>query len=245
MASGFMKTIKYFNSIFIFLVLINIVSCYKDSSKLDENNRTVLDSSTKNLSKIVQDVRGKQVFNFNINPELPDFKFVLIGDSEYNVVDQIIIYQSKDLVPIQTLSAYQEGAPLKNEEYFFTKDFNFDGYKDIALLNWWGASANRGYTVWLYNKSNNTFKKDDFFDDISSPSLDNAKKQLTTYFNYGIDEYLIKTYQFIEDKYELLIEEKYWRKEYENGHDAMKDSSIVYNDSLKLVSRKILESKKY
>lgn len=240
-----MKTIKYFDYILIFLVLINLVSCYKNSSNQKEKDRTDLGSSTKKLSKIVQDVRGEHIFSFNINPDLPDFKFVLRGDSEYNVIDQIVIYQSRDLLPVQTITAYQDGSPLKDEEYFFALDFNFDGYKDIALLNWWGASANRGYTVWLYNKSKNTFEKDDFFDDISSPSTDSTRKQLTTYFKYGVDEYLINTYQFIENKYELVIEEKYWRKQYENGYDAMKDSSIVYNDTLKLVTRKILESKKY
>ncbi len=240
-----MKAIKYFDSILLFLVLINLISCYKNSSNQNAKFRTDLDSSTKKISKVVQDVRGEHIFSFNIIPDSPDFRFVLSGDSEYNVIDQIIIYQPTDLIPIQTISVYQGEQPLIDEEYFFAKDFNFDGYKDIALLNFWGSSANRFYTVWIYNKSKNTFEKDDFFGEISSPEPDTTKKQLTTYFKYGVDEYLINTYQFIESKYELIIEEKYWRKEYKNGYDAMKDSSIVYNDSLKLVTRKILESKKY
>lgn len=245
MARGFMKTMKYFDSILIFLVLINIVSCYKNSSNQNEKVNADLDSSTKKLSKIVQDLRGEHIFSFNINPDLPEFKFVLRGDSEYNVIDQIIIYQSTDLIPIQAISVYQGESPLRDEEYFFAKDFNFDGYKDIALLNYWGSSANRFYTVWIYNKLKNTFEKDDFFEEISSPEPDTTKKQLTTYFKYSDGEYLISTYQYIGNKYELIIEEKYWRKQYENGYDAMKDSSIVNNDSLKLVIRKILESKNY
>jgi|GEM_PF-6221857 len=245
---------NYFYFVVIgFLFPFVIYSCFDvDSQKKSVKEQS--NSNSKNKSSITHIERGSVVdtFIFKIHPDLPNFVFIIPIDS--GVLRNILIYNSADSNLIQNInySILLNRSPdivLNNKpgygNYFFTRDFNFDGFQDIVLLEEYGATGNISYVVWLYNKSKNIFETDDFFKSIDRPILDERKKQITTYVEYGgFDEYLERTYKLKNNKFILMYEVKYWR-DYKGDHRnnnylQMKDSSISYKDTLKLVSRKIV-----
>lgn len=240
---------KYLIFLFLLFLIFFVGSC-KES---DGNHQTKSDpvaypkDSINKISDILQDVRGENIFVFTIHPKLPDFKFVLIGDSDYNTINGIDVYKLDDSSLVQNIPIEDFiESPLKNEEYFFTADFNFDGFKDIALNRWWG-SAGSGYTIWLYNSSIKKFKTNSFFDDIDNPTIDSVRKCITTISPYGGwgCEYVVKTYKYALRKFVLIKEKKSWVKYGKKGYDVMEDIKLLQSDTLKLVSRKRKETYKY
>lgn len=232
---------KYFLS-FLVIILFSIIinSCSEsDPNKNNIKELTSSGSTNKSLSTKLEDETKIDTFYFNIHPDLPDFKFIIkIG--EFSVVEEIQIYNSTDTIPTQiiTTDIINQRSP-ENGEYFTTQDFNFDGYKDIELLEDYSGTGNISYCVWLYNKSKSIFETDDLFKSIERPILDEKKKRITTYLEYGgFDEKYETTYQLKNGKFILLYELKYWRDYKGDNYLQMKDSSIGYGDTLKLISRK-------
>ena len=235
---------KYFLSfLVIILCSIIIISCSEsDPHKNIIKELNSSDSTNKSLSTKLEDETKIDTFYFNIHPNLPDFKFIIkIG--EFSVVEEIQIYSSNDSIPMQiiTTDIINTRSP-ETGEYFSAKDFNFDGFKDIALLEFWGVTGNEGYCVWIYNQSKKIFETNDFFISMYSPTINKNKKEITTFNRYGgADEYLYETYSFTNNQFVLRCEVKYWRDWKGDYYIPMKDSSIKYGDSLKLVSRKVVE----
>lgn len=232
-----LKCAGYFSILFL---IINIFPSYKDNSNKTVKSEYYLDSTF----EFVQDIRGENIFVFSIHPQLPSFRFILIGDSEFNWIDEIKIYKGNDSIPIQIINDEDElnsEPPLKGVEYFYSEDYNFDGYKDIAFLKFWGATGNLIYCIWLYDKLNELFKSNNFFKYIYTPTLDYKKKQLTTFNRYGgAYEYQLDTYQFVNDKYTLVKVEKYWVIDEKNRYYPMRDILEMINHKLKLISRDTL-----
>ncbi|RJP69723.1 MAG: hypothetical protein C4539_07365 [Ignavibacteriales bacterium] len=159
-----------------------------------------------------QDVRGENIFYFSVNHRLPAFKFILIGDSSYNNIIEIIIYKNSDSKPLQNISIEEFiEPPIKGTEYFTTCDFNFDGYKDIMLLKFCGATGNRIYQAWLFNPSKMQFEFNKFLETIYSPEFDYDKKIFTTIGKSGYGEYSYSTYKYVKEEF-IIINEKnrYW-----------------------------------
>lgn len=235
-------TRNYFRFIVIvFLLPMIIYSCLgKDPKRNNEKELARLDSTKNYLPAEIKNEATADTFIFNIHQDMPDFIFILFANESKNI-QEIQIYSSNDSKLIQNIP---QGILLERPpgyDFFFTKDYNFDGYKDIALLLEHGATGNMSYRVWLYNKSKNIFETNDFFEDIDSPILDERKKQITTYLEYGgFDEYYERTYKLKNNKFILMYEVKHWRDYQGDNYLQMKDSSISYKDTLKLVSRKVV-----
>ena len=239
-----MKTfLKIIILLFTIFTSYYFISCYKSKQPPFQKRTFSFNSTSNNLSPLIEEVAKKDTFVFRIHRSLPEYKFILSID-ELNFINEIQVYNADDTILIQkiltdSLSIYKQ-KPLDSDQYFFAKDFNFDGFKDIVLLEY--ASSNEGYGVWIYNKSKKIFESNDFFIRMDRPTLNRKKKEITTYYKYGgADEYLFETYKLINNKFILIYEVKYWRDWKGDYYIPMKDSSIKYGDSLKLVSRKVAE----
>jgi hypothetical protein len=231
--------IKYFRLVLIIGFLITLISC-NNRQNANFKNKGSNDSTINKTSKTPTEVARQDTFIYSIHKGLPDYKFILLID-EYTFINEIQVYLSTDSNLVQriftdSLSALVQRTP-ESDQYFFTKDFNFDGYEDIVLLEDCGVTGNQTYGVWLYNKSKKIFETNDFFIRIDRPTLDKDKKQITTFLNYGgADEYLYKTYKLINKQFVLMSEVYYWRGE----KAPMKDSSARIGDTLRLISRRIV-----
>ena len=136
------------------------------------------------FSNVVADVRRGAEFSLTIHPDLPKYHFHLIGNKKDNVVERIEIQQGEEPRIIQTLATPENSmseSPPKGSEYFKTEDLNFDGYQDVMLLNWWGATGNTGYFVWIFNPSEKKFFFSKEFSEVSNPkSLPETREVATT-----------------------------------------------------------------
>lgn len=107
-------------------------------------------------------------------------KLKLILRSDWHVVEKIEIYKSDQSDPIQTLQSRMDAEPYqnKNANYFQAQDINFDGYKDIKLLIWWGATGNEGYDFWLFDPNSEKFIFNSQLSKIGNPITNEETKEL-------------------------------------------------------------------
>ncbi|MDF2532757.1 MAG: hypothetical protein K0Q65_2338, partial [Clostridia bacterium] len=83
-------------------------------------------------------------------------------------------------------------------------DVNFDGYKDVIILNsFGGAHANTWYDGWLWNPEASSFAKAESFTDICNPALDPEKKCIYSTGGSGAGNRGWTIYQFIDGEFKV------------------------------------------
>jgi hypothetical protein len=233
------------NSLILYFLLVAIIFLFEGcSEKIGDKTIATIDSTKQNIESVIQNEQEEVVFVYKINPKLPEMKFVLLKDSTKEITD-LKIYYTKDTTLIQHFelaNTYMRGIwPPQNEEFFEIKDYNFDSYKDVALLSAWGPGV-RTWIVWIYIPSKKIFETDDFYSDLNLPQIDVAKRELQVYFNNGAAEEVISTYKFYSNKYHLIKEEKnyfYYSNEEPNYvYEVWKSK----NGKMTLISRKVSSS---
>ena len=231
--------------IIIYSFLILLVCCAdKKNDKVEKISSLNSDSvNAKNKNSMAadfkQNVQGEYVFIYKINPSLPDFKFVVYKDSFNFFITDLKIYQINDTIEKQHIKLEGDSYwGMEGErEYFLVQDFNFDGYKDIMIMNWFG-SGGESYQVWIYDPKKNIFSTKDFFLNLSNPSINYAKRELTLYDRAGQGENNTRIYKFYANKYHLIKEERNWTEHDEDKTYYVQDISKRMNGKMKLVSRK-------
>lgn len=189
--------------------------------------------------EIIEDVRGENFFNFKIHKDLPVFNFTLIGDSLFNTISEIVIRKDSDDKPFQTLFVGHEmEPPFIGAEYFKTGDFNFDGFNDIMLLTFWGATGNRIYKGWIFDPETMSFKEHPFLDGIYSPSFDFEKEELATFRKGAAGEYSSFIYKFNQENFNLIKKKiRFWDEEKQSLIDEVYQRK---NDEMKLIEQKVV-----
>jgi len=159
------------------------------------------------FADIEKDVRGGAVCHFYINNDLSIYNFNLVGNPEYNTIERIEITKGNEDIISQVLEFEMVEPPLLGVEFFFVEDINFDGYKDIALLNWWGATGNRGYLYWLFDYQKNQFILNEDLNGLSNPTPHPETKTITTHSKGGMagSIYSDGTYEFDNNGKLILI----------------------------------------
>lgn len=147
------------------------------------------------------DVRGGVLCYFKIYPDKPNFKFHLIGDKKSDGFKNVDVYSPTGKL-LQTLNAGTE--PPLGEDFFLTADFNKDGHKDIMLLNWWGATGNRGYLIWIYNPTQAKFIFNKDLSGLSNPEI-HSDGTISDHSNSSAISYVNRTYKLETNNKLLLI----------------------------------------
>ncbi|MDF2843509.1 MAG: hypothetical protein K0R00_1935 [Herbinix sp.] len=81
-------------------------------------------------------------------------------------------------------------------------DVNFDGYKDVIILNSFsGAHSNTWYDCWLWNSETLSFVKSESFSEICNPALDPEKKYIYSSGGEGASGQSWQIYQFIDSEF--------------------------------------------
>jgi hypothetical protein len=186
---------------------------------------------------VVSDVRGGAICRFNIHDGLPIYNFYLRGNAEYNTIDQIEItkgIESKLLV--QKLEIGMGEPPYRDAKFFAAEDMNFDGYKDIKLMSFWGVTGNTGYTYWLFNPSKNLFFEHKELSSLSNPAPDVGTKTIATHSVGGMVGCIYNngTYKFDENDKLILIrsEKQDWveaSKSFLKTISELKNGAMVVN----------------
>ncbi len=229
------------NIVLVFAVIVIIaVGAFFVSTKKNPANNTVVTPATTNTTQpaqnqnsqqiaegctitpyngaklgfgdVVTDVRGGAICRFNIHNSLPVYNFYLRGNVEYNTIDQIEITKGiESKILVQKLEAGMGEPPVGGGNFFGAQDMNFDGYKDIRLMSWWGATGNTGYTYWLFDPSKKVFLENSDLSSLSNPTPELQTKTIATHSVGGMAGCIYNngTYKFdVSGKLILIRSEK-------------------------------------
>lgn len=147
-------------------------------------------------AQITADLSEGASFRFKIAPDLPEFTFKVIpdvrepvGGNPQSTVRNIEVYRGDSKQPLQHLTGCNwtdMEPPPRGSEWVRVEDVNFDGYNDVYVMTWWGATGNEGGCIWLYNPATGRFDYSKEFSALDSHGLDPATRTILTYSNGGM-----------------------------------------------------------
>jgi hypothetical protein len=186
------------------------------SSQLSEGCKLASYSGTIPLSRLENyfagedDLRAGMTCTFRINSKLPLFTFHFPGRPDNTLGDLDIIAGTSSEV-VQTIDNTTDPnaiAPAKAKGVLAVVDANFDGYQDLQLMSQCGGTGNCSYDFYLYDPKANQFVHNDFLSSLTTPSFDQAKKQVTTSSNGSVSDWENETYRYENDgRYTLIRRE--------------------------------------
>lgn len=157
---------------------------------------------------IVRDVRGGDSFTAALQPGSTPYTFKLIADPETNTIQKIKVYLPGQDEAEQILDAEQTESPYRNSTYFKTVDVNFDGYQDIGLLNWWGATGNEGWRFWRFDPTTKLFIEDKQLAELGRPEFDAKTQTIRSFTKGGWCLFTTTTYKYDNGKLRAIEEER-------------------------------------
>jgi hypothetical protein len=118
--------------------------------------------SKENELPITTDLSQGAVKRVQVAPNVPEFTLKFLpaqGAKPYETaIDSIQVFRDKEEAPWQVLEECESPeVPYRDAEWVMFQDFNFDGYKDVEMLRWWGATGREGFCVWLYKPETGKF----------------------------------------------------------------------------------------
>jgi len=174
-------------------------------------------ASDKNVE---ENTKNKHVFKYKIHPDLKLMTFVLYDCPKNKFeIEKIEIYSKNVSTPFQIIGRYWAPLPLfKKERRLEALDMNFDGYKDIRLMQEQGATGNIRYHVWLYNPKTRRFDYHQEYGDLCSFSYDPKTKVISTFSKGGHKSNIhsSETYKIINDKLTMVTK---YKQEYNRKDD--------------------------
>jgi hypothetical protein len=159
-----------------------------------------------NYFKGEEDLRTGMTCQFRIHPDLPVFTFQFPGKPD-NTFGDIEISNATTGEEIETVESSTDPgliAPVAAKDLLTVVDANFDGYKDLQILNQCGGTGNCSYDFYLYDPKVGQFVQNRFLSDLATPSFDAAKKQVTTSSNSSASDWENETYQYKDGQYTLI-----------------------------------------
>jgi hypothetical protein len=149
-----------------------------------------------------------------VGPKLPSYRFHFIWDEDpkYKVVKAVQVFKGDAKEPVQVLDdcgmADPPDNPAATESWFKTEDLNFDGYLDLALVNWMGGTGNVGYCIWLFDPKTGQYVSNAQFSElVGNHKIDPVAKTITTSSNGSALTGSSQTYSVRDNKLVLSVEE--------------------------------------
>jgi len=186
-----------------------------------------------------EDFRGGMTCTFRINSKLPQFTFHFAGRPD-NTFGDLDISEEAGSEVIQTIENTTEPGlitPAPVQSVLTAVDANFDGYQDLQLMSQCGGTGNCSYDFYLYDPKANQFVHNDFLSGLTTPSFDQAKKQVTTSSNSSASDWENETYQYENGgRYTLIHRE-------ESTWDRKSDKVTVSTYELRNGKMELVDSK--
>lgn len=184
--------------------------------------------------------------NFKISSQLPVFSFKLLPvtkNYQEKFIEKIKIYQDESLIQILGITPTSE--PLLNifPDFFEAQDANFDGYLDIKLLDYRGATGNEDYLYWLYNPLANQFIYNSDLSNLTSPIFSLKTKEVISLYDGGQADlnHIYSRYKFDENGNLVLIWEEHQEEQDPLAEYFIKTVKELQDGELKIISTEIIK----
>jgi len=183
-----------------------------------------------------EDLRGGMTCTFRIHSNLPLFTFHFAG-REDNTFGDLDITSGTSSEVVQTIENSTDPnliEPAAAKSVLTAVDANFDGYQDLQILSNCGGTGNCSYHFYLYNPKTKQFVHNDFLSGLTTPSFDQAKKQVMTGSNLSAYDSEGETYQYeTGDRYTLIQKQvSTWDR---SGHTVTVRTYELRNGQVELV----------
>lgn len=181
------------------------------SMNMDGSDKQLLMDSTSNANKNVT-----YEINARLRKDMPEYRFVATGitqkgDGAAGYVMGLKVYDENDRFLLSAdFSRTVDNQVVGNDIYtemmdtmgLHVSDVNFDGYKDVIILNsFGGAHSNTWYDCWLWNPETSSFVKSESFTGICNPALNPEKKYIYSTGGSGAGSQEWDIYQFIDGEF--------------------------------------------
>jgi hypothetical protein len=87
------------------------------------------------------------------------------------------------------------------------EDLNFDGYRDLRLIEVLPPGPNVPYLVWFFDPERRRFVATDIFAGIPNPKVDQAQRRIVSEWRDGPTRHGVSYYRY-EDNRLVLVREK-------------------------------------
>jgi hypothetical protein len=145
-------------------------------------------------------------FTFSIHSDLSPFTFEILRGQTLQNIASINVFRSTESRPFQTLTNESMEPEWEGGKGLSTEDMNFDGFKDLMTVSWWGATGNIGYNCWLYNTNTGRFVFSSELSDLGRPTFEAERKRIYSYSKGGAMVFSSETYVWEKDRL-ILIEQ--------------------------------------
>jgi hypothetical protein len=166
--------------------------CFSTLTKAQSKQEPSRKPENANHTSVTADLAQGGSFTFKIGPNLPDFIFKVIPDhvgpdergNTYAIVRDIEVFHGDSKQSSQHLTGCNWSdmePPSEGADWLSVEDINFDGYKDIYVMTWWGATGNQGGCWWLYNPATEHFEFSKEFSELSVRRINPDEKTILTF----------------------------------------------------------------
>jgi hypothetical protein len=150
-------------------------------------------------------------FTLNVNRSLPEFRFKITlapADPEHSEIrpeiQRIEVLRGNTERQLQLLTGcdFSDSGGISNDEHWFSgDDLDFDGYRDVFLLNW--AGRNSSGCVWLYDSTTGLFEYSQEFSRLTQLKTDSKTRSVYSAGAagggiYGFVKYAVKYHHLVE-----------------------------------------------
>jgi LysM repeat protein len=185
-----------------------------------------------------------------IHPTFPELVFKLIGEPQEPDrvnIKAIEIRRGDETQPFQTLQVSGATPPINVPHpsmRFIIEDMNFDGYRDIRLMEYWPLRQslwhpipNIEYSYWLFEPKTGRFVSSLAFNaaKLGSPEFESEKKQIISHWELGCCEYGLDYYNIVNGK-PLLVRQKKYEVDEATGTKKETVLARVVGGEMKLLS---------
>lgn len=139
---------------------------------------------------------------FDIGSDFLNWNFKVPEENKKNVILEISDSAGK---PIQNITVEDETIQtlfFLDGDINIAEDINFDGYKDLRIVNARGANI-RSYNYWIFDPELKRFEKDPVLANLPYPSFDGDKKIITASYATNFGDYSA-VFKFIDGKYQMV-----------------------------------------
>ncbi len=184
---------KYYSP-FLFLIVVFLIGCEYRTNDNNEIDTKLEITQLQRINDVLWDRIQKNPDSVYI--DLNGINLLLTGDSSQHTFSPRTLRgltSSKHQLVLEDLGgAWGMDAYVY---FLFYEDVNFDGKKDLGLLNNYGATGNYWYSIWIFNQNENKFIYDDYYSGMPSPIFDTLNKIVQVYYRMGACD---ETIVFIE-----------------------------------------------
>ena len=159
-----------------------------------------------------------------IHPSLV-LRMVVAGDTSSPSLDSVLVFTSSDSTrPLQILhrAAGDAEMPLPHfTDVVRTIDLDADGWRDLLVGRFWGATGNSGYDVWRFDSTSRRFAFDSTLSTLVNPTPVAGGPCVSTYSNSSVADDVIGVY---------CLHSGRWRLDSAESHTWMRDSNAIRHD---------------